>query len=79
MVKGNDHVVTEVVKPEFIVCSIGYIGSLSGLTGWGVRFVSNKADRKSQETVNTAHILTVTASQVVIDRHNMDALAFKGI
>ena len=79
LVKGYDHVVTEIVKPKFIVCPVGNIGSISRLTGRVIHFVGNETDRKSQETVNSAHILTVTASQVIIDRHDMDAFSFKGI
>ena len=75
----DDHVVTQVVKSQLVV------GNVSDITV--VRFpalvflhgVEHAAHLQPQEFMNSAHPLCVTVCQIVVDRHDVDALTFQGI
>ena len=71
----NYHVITQIVKAEFVICTVSNICSISSLTIWEIHIMHNQTYRQTEELVNTAHILAVAACQIIIDSYNMHALA----
>ena len=71
----NYHVITQVVKAEFVICTVSNICSIGSLTIREVHIMHNQANRQTEELVNTAHILAVAACQIIIDSYNMHAFA----
>src|SRR5688572_5073918 len=69
------HVVAQVVKPEFVVRSVGDVGGVGRLPFEVVHVVLDTPDFKSQETVNLTHPFRVARSQIVVDGNDMDAAA----
>ena len=70
------HIVAEVVKAEFIIRTVGNIGSVSGLL-LIVRLIGkNRSDTHSKEVVNLTHPCRVTACQVIV--HGHDVRTFTG-
>ena len=72
---ADDHVVPQVVKAQLIVGAIGNVAGI-GLAAFGtVHIMNDQAHAEPQEAVHLAHPLTVAASQIIVHRHHMDALA----
>ena len=71
----NYHVITQVVKAEFIIGTVSNICSIGSFTVGEVHIMHNQTNRQTEELVNTAHILAVAACQIIIDSYNMHALA----
>ena len=75
----NGHVVAQVVKAHFVVGAIGDVAGIS-VAALGVgHAVYNHADRQTEKTVDFAHPVAVALGQVVVDRDQMHALAFKRV
>ncbi len=69
------HVVAQVVEAELVVGSVGDVGGV-GDPPLGRRHLrQDDADVEAEEAVHPAHPLGVTAGQVVVDRHDVDAVA----
>jgi HAE1 family hydrophobic/amphiphilic exporter-1 len=73
------HVVAQVVEAEFVVRAVGDVAAVRDLPLGVVQLVLDDADRHAQEPVESAHPLRVAAGQVVVDGHDVDALAFERI
>ncbi len=71
----NDHIVTQIIEPEFVIGSIGDVSSISLFTGCIVFFMGKQANRKPKEPVHFSHPFAVTAGKVVIYCDNMHAFA----
>ena len=71
----NYHVITQVVKAEFVIGTVSNVCSISSLTVGEIHVMHNQTNRQAKELVNTAHILAVAACQIIIDSYNMHALA----
>ena len=74
-----DHVVTQVVKTEFVVSSVRDVGHVLLVTCRSFYSVDNASDLESEEGVQLAHPLSVTLCQIVVDSYYVNALAFKSI
>ena len=75
----NHHVVAQIVKAQLIVRHIGDITGI-GRPSLVIRIpIQDHAYRQPQSLVNLAHPLRVTVRQVVVHRHDMDALSFQGV
>ena len=75
----NHHVVAQIVKAQLVV---RHIGDVAGVCrpSLVVRIpIQDHAYRQSQSLVDLAHPLRVTVRQVVVHRHDMDALALQGV
>ena len=73
------HVVAQVIETELVVrrvCDVGVIGVAPLLVG-EVR--DNHSNRHPEEAIDLAHPFGVATGEIVVDRHNVDALAFKRI
>ena len=75
----DDHVVTQIVKTELIIGTIGDIAVISLTARIVIHIIQDAADGQTQEAVHLAHPLRVTAGQIVIDGHDMYALALQRV
>ena len=72
-----DHVVTEIVKSEFIVCAVGYVAVVCFTALIVVEVVENTADSESEITEYLTHFLRLCLCKIVIDCYDMDAVTVK--
>ena len=73
----NDHVVTQIVETKLV---IGYIGNVTVISGTALvtrAAVQYHAHGQTQSLMNLAHPLGITVCQIVVDRDNVDTLAFQ--
>ena len=75
----NNHVITQIIKSQFVVGNISDITLVSFLPLLGGHAVQYHADLQSQELMYLTHPLRVTLRQIVIDGNDMDTLAFQSI
>ena len=75
LVLVHHHVVTEVVKTELVVGAVGDIRLVRSLPFREIDLVYDQADGQAQEIIDTAHIDTVAAGQIIVDGDHMNALA----
>ena len=73
------HVVAQVVEPELVVRPVGDVAPVGDLALLIGQLVLNHANGVTEEPVDAAHPLRVAAGQVVVDRHDVDALALERI
>ncbi len=69
------HVVAQVVEAELIVGTVGDVAVVARAALFGIEPVHDKAHGKAQELVHEAHLLRVTAGEVVVHRHHVHAVA----
>ena len=75
----DHHIVTQIVKSQFIVGHIGNITAICFLPLLRRHAVQHHAHSQSQKLMDLAHPLRITLGQIIIDRHHMYALAFQGV
>ena len=73
------HVVAEIIEPELVVGSVGDIGVVGGVALGIVEIVEDGADVQAEEAVHAAHPLGVATREIVVHRHDMNALALQRI
>ena len=76
---GGLHVVAEVVEPELVVGAVGDVAAVDLLARVGVHLRLDRADGEAEAVVERAHPLGVAAGEVVVDGHDVDALALQGV
>ena len=69
------HVVAQIVKAVFVVRAVRHISKVSQLFFFTRRLWQVHPHRHSQEVVQRAHGLSVAFGQVIVDRHDVYALA----
>ena len=79
LVFADDHVIAQVVEPEFVVRPIGDVGVICPAALVIREVVDDEPDGQTEELIDAAHVFTVTSSQVVIDGDDVDALPRQGI
>ena len=79
LVRFHRHVVAEVVKTEFVVGTVSHVGVVAFAALFRIEAVHNETDRKTEELIDHAHLLSVTASEVIVHRHHMHAVARKTV
>ena len=70
------HIVTQIVEPKLIVGTVGDITGVGFLTIRGGHVPLNRTDGEPQAHVERAHPFHISAGEIIIHRHNMNALAF---
>ena len=75
----GDHVVTQIVETVFVVGSVCNVRQISLAAFFFLNAVDNAANCQPQESVQFAHPLHVTLSQVIIDGDDVNAFAFQRI
>ena len=73
------HVVAQVVEAELVVRAVGDVGAVGDLALLVVQLVLDDSDAHPEEPIEASHPLRVAARQVVVDRDDVDALAFEGV
>ena len=73
------HVVAEVVEAELVVRAVGDVAGVGDLPFLVVQVVLDDADRHPEEAVDAAHPFGVAAGEVVVDRDDVNALAFERV
>ncbi len=75
----NHHIVPKVVKSQFVIGTIGYIGVIRFAFFFGLQTRNNKPYSKSHKTVHFTHPLTVAAGKIIINGYDMNTVACKRI
>ncbi|KAF1057264.1 MAG: hypothetical protein GAK45_02501 [Pseudomonas citronellolis] len=75
LVLAERHVVAQVVETEFVVGAVGDVGSIGGALFFRRLEGRDDAHLEAEEFIQRTHPVGVTASQVVVDRDHMHALA----
>ena len=69
------HIVTEIVKAEFIIRSISDIGRIFMMSLMRLHIGLNTSDIDIEEIKNGFHPFTISACEIIIDSNEMDAFA----
>jgi len=69
------HVVAQVVEAEFIVGTVGYVGTIGGLALFVVETMHDDTNGKAEEVVQLPHPCGVALGEVVVDGDDVHALA----
>src|SRR5579883_2829226 len=73
------HVIAKIIEAEFVVLTVGnvaVIGLFALLIG---EAVDDHSDAETEKIIDMTHPFGVTASQIVIDGHYMDASPGQGV
>ena len=73
------HVVAQVVEAELVVRAVGDVRGVCRLAFHVVHVVLDDSRRSCRGLINPAHPLGVAAGQVVVDGHDVDALALERV
>ena len=73
------HVVAQVVEAELVVRPVRDVGRVGHLALAVVHAVLDDADREAEEPVEPAHPLGVPLGEVVVDRHDVNAVAGESV
>jgi len=79
VIKGELHVVPQVVEPELVVGTIGDVGAVGLLALTIIQAVHDDAHVQSQETVDRPHPFGIASGQIVIDRHHVHTSTGQGV
>jgi len=69
------HVVAQIIEAELVVLAVGDVGLIRGALFLDALAGNNDADGHAEEAENTPHPFRVAPRQVVIDGHDVHALA----
>ena len=75
----HDHVVAQIVEAELVVRAVGDVAVVRILALHIIQPVHDQPDRQTQEVIQRRKLLGVAASQIVVDRDNVDALSFQRV
>ena len=75
----NDHVVPKIVEAEFVVRAVGDVRVVSLTLERGIHLRLYATDGKSQKAENLAHPFFVAAGEIVVDRHDVNAVSGKRV
>ena len=75
----DHHVITKIIKSQLIVGHVGNVAGIGRPALVAFHGIEHNAHGQSQKFMNLSHPLSITVSQIIIDRHNVDALAFQRI
>jgi hypothetical protein len=73
------HIVAEVVEPEFVVRSVRDVGPIGALLARKILLAEDHTHLEAKRLVDGTHPLGVAAGQVVVDGHDVHALAVEGV
>ena len=75
----NNHVISQIVKSEFIVCYISNITVICCTTFVIIHTVQNNTYCKSKEFMYLSHPLSISFCEVIVDCYNMNTFTCKSI
>ena len=73
------HVVAKVIEAQLVIGGVSNVAVICGAALGIIHIVDNKADGKTEETVNLSHPFGVAASKVIVYRYDMDTFPGKGV
>ena len=73
------HVVAQVVETELVVGAVRDVAGIGLLAFLVVQLMLDHADAHAEKPVDASHPFRVAPGQVVVDRHDVDALAGQGV
>ena len=73
------HVVAEIIESQFVVGAVGDIGGVGDFAFFVGQRMLDAIDGKTERPVDLAHPLGIASGQVIIDRDDVNALAFQGV
>ena len=76
---GKLHIVAQVVETQFVVRTVDNVGIVGGASLVVVLAVDNIVDGQAEEAVNLPHPFGVAFGQIIVDSHDVHALAFNRI
>jgi len=79
VVQRERHIVAQVVEAELVVGAVGDVGGVGGLPLGRRHLRQDRADAQAQEMMDAAHLLGLELGQVVVHRHDVDALAVQRV
>ena len=79
LIEGSDHVITQVIKTEFIICSVGDIRIVRDFSLVEIQVMNDETDGEAKEFVYLSHPFAVSFRQIIIDGNNVDTLSFQRI
>src|ERR1700678_2712058 len=79
ILQAEFHVVAQIVEAVLVVGAVSDIGGVIGATLLVVQIVHKNSVRQPQEPVDAAHPFGVALGQIIVDRDDVDALAFERI
>ena len=75
----NNHVVTKVIKSQFVVGYVSNITSICFTAFFRCHVVEYHTDSQTKEFMNLTHPLSISFCQIVIDGYDVNTLAFQCI
>ena len=76
---GKSHVIAQIIKAVFIVCSVGDIRCVGLLLCHLIHAGDTDAGGHAQEVIQTPHPLSITCCQIIIDCDHVHTFAGQGI
>ena len=76
---GKLHIVAQVVKPQLIVRTVDNVGIVGGTALVIVLAMDNVVDGQAEKAVNLPHPFGIAFGQIIVDGHDVHALAFNRI
>ena len=73
------HVVAQIVKAIFVVGAVGDVGGIGFAALFVIEAVHDAANAHAQEAIDLCHPFAVALGQIVVDCHDMHAVAGQGI
>ena len=70
---GNDHVVAEIIEPEFVVRAVGNVFAVLDATLVSVHVLQDAANGQSKEFEDLPHPLAVAKGEIIVDSDEVDA------
>ena len=77
--KGWNHVVTKIIKTEFIICTVSYVSTVGLAFTVLIKIRSYDIHRHSQHGIDFSHPFRVSSCQVIVYGNDMDILACKAV
>ena len=70
------HIVAQIVKTKFVVCSVGDIGGVIGALLRGLLTMTrhDQSDAETEPAVNAPHPFGVTTSEIIVHRNEVYAV-----
>ena len=75
----DHHIVTQIVKSEFVIRTISHIRGIGGLPFCKIQSMDDQPHRQPQKLIDLTHPLTVTTGQIVIHRNKVNAFSCQRI
>ncbi|AIJ63764.1 Uncharacterised protein [Brucella suis] len=73
------HVIAQIIEAKLVIGAVGDVAGIGRAALIIVETVLDDADSQAEEIIETAHGFGIAGGEVVVDGHDMHALAFKRV